>query len=223
MLPPRVFSRDQNIPKPFPKRSTFRSSKLSKIIPKRSILHSPKLVVSADKTSVVSAGKTSVVSADTTDVLSADTTDVLPAATTDVLSADTTSLVLCKVDPLGTIFESLDLLEVDLYDFGRFCPLEKTRGGNTVRTAPPERKTEPYGASYDQKASWRRPILGLKVPLAPGLGMTWPQVDFGVILGSIFRDSGIHFPSKCAKMQVPLEGCSKSSLSEFTSGALRIH
>ena len=159
---------------------------------------------------------TDVFSADTTDVLSADTTDVLPADTTDVLSADTAglssangflegkgkSLGLCKVNHLGTIFESLDLLKVDLFgnDFGRFRPLEKTRGGNTVRTAPPERNTEPYGASYDQKASWRRPIFGLKVPLAPGLGMTWPQVDFGVILGSIFQDSGIHFPSKCAKI-----------------------
>ena len=43
-------------------------------------------------------------------------------------------------------------------------------------------------------------MFGLKVPLAPGLGMTWPQVDFGVILGSIFQDYGIHFPSKFAKM-----------------------
>ena len=61
-------------------------------------------------------------SADTTDVLSADTTDVLPADTTDVLSADTTGLGLRKVDLWGTIFESLDLLKLDLLgnDFGRF-------------------------------------------------------------------------------------------------------
>ena len=82
-----------------------------------------------------------------------------------------------------------------------------TRGGNSVRTPPPERKMEPYGASYDQKAFWRRPIFGLKVPLAPGLGITWPKIDFGVILGSIFRAN----VAKC------MEGCSKSSLSEFTS------
>ena len=54
-------------------------------------------------------------SADTPDVLSADTTDVLPADTTDVLSADTTGLGLRKVDLLGTIFESLDLLKVHLW------------------------------------------------------------------------------------------------------------
>ena len=65
---------------------------------------------------------TDVLSADTTDVLSADTADVLPADTTDVLSADTTRLGRCKVDLWGAIFESLDLLKVDLFgnDFGRF-------------------------------------------------------------------------------------------------------
>ena len=63
-----------------------------------------------------------VLSADRADVLSADTTDVLPADTTNVLSADTTDLGLCKVDLLGTILESLDLLKVDPFgnDFGMF-------------------------------------------------------------------------------------------------------
>ena len=65
--------------------------------------------------------------------------------------------------------------------------MEQTRADHTVRIPPPEWKTEPYGASYDQKASWRRTLFDLKVPLAPGLGMAWPQVDFEVILGSIFR------------------------------------
>ena len=65
---------------------------------------------------------TDAVSADTTDVLSADTTDVLPADTTDVLSADTTGWGLCKVNLLGTIFESLDLLKVNLFgnDLGMY-------------------------------------------------------------------------------------------------------
>ena len=43
VLPPRVFSRGQNLPQSFPKSYTFRRSTLSKIIPKRSTLHSPKL------------------------------------------------------------------------------------------------------------------------------------------------------------------------------------
>ena len=81
--------------------------------------------MSADKTSVVSAGKTPVVSAEKTSVVSADKASVvsqdIPVLWREVLSADTAGLGKCKVDLLGTIFESLDLLEVDLLgnDFGR--------------------------------------------------------------------------------------------------------
>ena len=47
---------------------------------------------------------------------------VVSADKRSVVSADTTGLGLCKVDLLGTIFESLDLLKVDLFgnDFGMF-------------------------------------------------------------------------------------------------------
>ena len=45
VLLPRVFSKGQHVPKLFPNRSTFGSSKLSKIVPKRSTLHIPKLFI----------------------------------------------------------------------------------------------------------------------------------------------------------------------------------
>ena len=56
-------------------------------------------------------------------------------------------LAVVQWPPAGQIFEK--------------CALEKTRADHTVKTAPPELKMEPYGASYGQKRFGEaRPIVG---------------------------------------------------------------
>ena len=52
----------------------------------------------------------------------------------------------------GSLFEHTGfLVGVFLGDLGGFGAWEKTRADHTVKTPPPELKTEPYGMSYGQK------------------------------------------------------------------------
>ena len=114
----------------------------------------------------------------------------------------------CKVDLLGTIFESLDLLQVDLWG-ERFWKVV-TPGKDARRQHGQNR-----AARAENGAIWckLRPKSILAEAHFGPQGSSGSWLGHDMILGSIFR---ANVPKCC-------ESCSKSSLSEFTSGSRGSH